>query len=122
MLYKTMFHFCLVLGDIQFKPGVGGLHEFRFDQVLMKGLPVRAISNVSAFSSSASASLQVSMLLQVKRARSPFCGKLTGGIQACLLPAQTTHQLLHLRVSSNAPSRQEQNSVEGTAQKKLNAV
>jgi hypothetical protein len=28
------------------------------------------------------------------------------------------HQLLHLEVSSNAPSQQEQNSFEGTGQKK----
>ena len=42
------------------------------------------------------------------------------GIQTALLKLPT--QLLHLDVSSNATSRLEQNSFEGTSRKKLEAV
>ena len=47
-------------------------------------------------------------------------GSITMGIQASTPPLAT--QLLHLEVSGNVPSQQEQNSFEGTGQKKLEAV
>ena len=77
MLWETMFRFCL-LHAWRYPVQTWGLHEFRFGQVPMQGLPVRASASASA-SLSANASKCQRFFKMPAVTGSSSCGRSTGG-------------------------------------------
>ena len=77
-------------------------------------------ANKAAIDSASAPSLSVHTSSSTSGSEVRGQGSVTVGIQTSIPPLAT--QLLHLEVSGNVPSQQEQNSFGGTGQKKLEAV